>query len=168
MLRIGLSALEQGPVDTTATVAAADPLFEGLDFSLSAPVNVTGQLSSAGQGSFYWRGELRTAIAATCRRCLAPASLRLDVPVNILFTEDDQADDPSVYPIPPRAKTVDLRDAIREELILGVPDFVLCREDCAGLCPHCGKDLNEGPHECQAAPANPQWAALEALKKRES
>jgi uncharacterized protein len=168
MLRIGLSALEQGPVDTAATVAANDPLFEGLDFSLSEPVNVSGHVSAAGQGSYYWRGALRTAIEATCRRCLAPASLRLDVPVNILFTEDDQADDPSVYVIPPRAKTLDLGPAIREELILGVPDFVLCHEDCAGLCPHCGKDLNEGPHECEATPADPRWAGLEALKKRES
>src|SRR5262245_38607744 len=167
MSHIGLSALEQGPVDTVGALAADDPLFQGLDFSLSEPVRVSGQLSAAGPGGYYWRGRLNTAIEATCRRCLAPALLRLDVPVNILFTEDEQADDPSVYVIPPRAQTLDLSEAVREELILGVPDFVLCRENCAGLCPQCGKDLNlnEGPHECRLAAPDPRWAALEALKQ---
>jgi len=166
MLRIGLSALEQGPVDTAATIAVGDPLFDGLTFSLSEPVRVTGQLSDAGAGSYYWRGKLQTAIEAACRRCLAPASLRVDAPVEILFTEDEQADDPSVYVIPARSKTLDLSEAVREELILAVPDYVLCRENCAGLCPHCGKDLNEGPHQCQEAPADSRWGPLGALKKK--
>ena len=55
---------------------------------------------------------------------------------------------------------------MREELILAVPDYVLCRENCAGLCPHCGKDLNEGPHQCQDAPADSRWGPLGALKKK--
>lgn len=167
-MHIGLSALEQGPVATEATVAAGDPLFAGLDFSPSEPVHVTGQLSAAGPGSYYWRGELHTAVDSTCRRCLASVPLRIDAPVNILFTEDEQADDPSVYVIPAHAAKIDLGAAVREELILAVPDYVLCREDCAGLCPHCGKDLNEGPHQCTAAPADPRWSALEALKKGRS
>jgi uncharacterized protein len=92
--------------------------------------------------------------------------MRVDAPVNILFTEDEQADDPAVYVIPPRSRTLDLSGAVREELILAVPDYLLCREDCAGLCPHCGKDLNEGPHECAGRSTDPRWAALEALKGR--
>ena len=168
MLRIGLSALDQGPVDTEATVAPGDPLFAGLDFSLSEPVHVTGQLSAAGPESYFWRGKLHTRIEATCRRCLAGASLRLDAPVNALFTTDEQADDPSVYLLEPRSRTIDLSHAVREELILAVPEYVLCREDCAGLCPHCGKDLNEGPHRCESAPADSPWSALEALKQKPS
>src|SRR5262249_23600562 len=99
---------------------------------------------------------------------LAQTSKRIDAPVNILFTEDEQADDPSVYVIPPHSQTLDLSEAVREELILAVPDYVLCREDCAGLCPHCGKDLNEGPHDCAAKPTDARWAALEALKGRDN
>ncbi len=168
MLRIGLSALEQGPVDTTACVSADDPLLKGMDFSLSEPVRVSGQLCAAGPGSYYWRGKLQTAMDATCRRCLAPASVRLEVPVNILFTEDEQADDLSVYPIPRHATMLDLGGPVREELMLGVPKYVVCREDCAGLCPRCGENLNEGPrpHQCPSSSADPRWAALETLKKR--
>ncbi|MBI4499711.1 MAG: DUF177 domain-containing protein [Gemmatimonadetes bacterium] len=166
MLRIGLGALEQGPVETAGEVAADDPLLKGLDFSLREPVRVSGQLTAAGPGSYYWRGTLETAAEATCRRCLAPAALRLNVPVNVLFTEDQEADDPSVYLIPPRAKTLEMGEAIREELILAMPEYVLCRENCAGLCPQCGKDLNEGPCECQPVSTDPRWAKLEALQKR--
>jgi uncharacterized protein len=155
-------------VETSATVSPDDPLFQGLDVTLSEPLRITGQLSSAGPDSYFWRGALATTVSGTCRRCLAAASEHVEVPVNILFTEDDQADDPSVYVIPPHSTTLDLSDAVREEFILGVPGYVLCREDCAGLCPHCGKDLNEGPHDCAAKPADPRWEALEALKRRDT
>ena len=163
MLRIGLGALEQGPVETAGMIAAADPLFEGLGVTLSESVRVTGQLSAAGPSSFYWRGQLATTVAASCRRCLAPVSLPLAAKVRVLFTADQLADDPSVYVIPEQARTLDLSEAIREELILAVSEYVLCRDDCRGICPQCGKDLNDGPCECRPGAADPRWAALLAL-----
>jgi len=168
MLRIGLSALERGPVETVGAVAVSDPLLEGLGFSLTEPVSVTGHLTAAGPGSYYWQGQFETAAEVACRRCLAPAAFKLKVPVTALFTEDQEADDPSVYFIPPRATTLNLDEAIREELILAVPEYVVCRDGCAGLCPRCGKDLNEGPCECRDGSTDPRWAGLEALKKRSS
>jgi uncharacterized protein len=51
------------------------------------------------------------------------------------------------------------RDAVAHEL----PEQVLCREECAGLCPVCGKDLNENPHEHLERDPDPRWAALEGL-----
>ena len=168
MLRIGLSALERGPVDTAATIAADDLVFEGLEFALDEAVRVTGQLSATGPGSYYWRGRLATAVRTACRRCLAPVVQSLQTPVDILFTEDQQADDPSIYLIPQRSTTLDLSEAIREELMLAVPEYVLCRDDCRGLCPQCGKDLNEGPCDCRPATTDPRWAALLALADRRS
>jgi uncharacterized protein len=94
--------------------------------------------------------------------------VKLKIPVAALFTDDPEADDPSVYFIPPRTTTLSLNEAIREELILAVPEYVVCRDNCAGLCPECGKDLNEGPCDCRAASTDPRWVQLEALKKRSS
>jgi len=69
--------------------------------------------------------------------------------VDVLLTSDPEAaEDPSVYPLPLEATQVDLGAVVREELALEVPGFVLCREDCAGLCPKCGADLNAGPCDC--------------------
>ena len=46
-----------------------------------------------------------------------------------------------------------------------LPEQILCREDCAGLCPVCGKDLNEEPHEHSEREPDPRWAALEGLRE---
>ena len=166
MLRVGLAELEHGPVDTAARLPADDPLFEGLDFALREPVVVSGQLSAAGPDGYFWRGRLETSVGGFCRRCLAPVVRPVDASVDILFSEDDGADDPSIYVIPADSQTLDLSPAVREELILAAPDYVLCRDDCRGLCPRCGKDLNEGPCDCGPETPDPRWAGLAALKER--
>ena len=54
-------------------------------------------------------------------------------------------------------------EAVREELILSVPDYVLCTDECKGICAGCGVDLNTGTCTCKKEPDD-RWAALEALK----
>jgi len=167
MLHVGLSDLEQGPVDTAGQVPVNDPLFEGLGIALHEPVVVSGQLTSAGADSYFWRGKLQTTVGASCRRCLAPVIRPVTTSVDVLFSEDPENDDPSVYVIPPNEKSLDLTPAVREELILAAPDYLLCREDCRGLCPRCGKDLNEGPCDCiPETPEPKKLAGLAALKDR--
>lgn len=53
----------------------------------------------------------------------------------------------------------------RDAFALELPEQILCREDCAGLCPVCGKDLNEEPHEHSERTPDPRWAALEGLRE---
>ena len=55
-------------------------------------------------------------------------------------------------------------DWARDVIALAVPEQILCREDCAGLCPYCGKDLNVEPHEHVDRQLDPRWAALESLR----
>jgi uncharacterized protein len=83
----------------------------------------------------------------------------------MLFVEpgDDEADDPDVFVIPPPGHTLDLRPAIREQWLVVAPAFALCREDCKGLCPTCGTDLNTGA--CDCAPAtDSRWDAIRASR----
>ena len=165
MLRIDLRALERGPVDTAGALAPDDPLFEGLDFTLGEPVRVRGEVVAAGPDQYYWRGELTTRVHGECRRCLAPVDVDVTAPLDVLFTGDAQADDPSAWVIELQATELDLRPTIREELILSAPAYLLCREDCRGLCPGCGQDLNRGSCTCPSS-GDPRWAALEALRDR--
>src|SRR2546422_2859983 len=58
------------------------------------------------------------------------------------------------------------RPAVREELLLAVPQWVVCRDDCRGLCPRCGKDLNAGPCGCPAAPADRSEEHTSELQSR--
>ena len=165
MLRFDLRELSQGPIETQAELAPEDPLFEGLGVVLAEPVRVDGRLQGTGEGRYYWHGKLGAEIRTECRRCLTPVQVPVAADVGALFTEDaEAADDPDSYPLPPRAIEIDLRPAVREELALAVPAYVVCREDCRGLCPQCGNDLNAGPC-CDPAP-DPRWRALADLKSK--
>src|SRR5881397_3570875 len=157
MLQVDLRELARGPVETKAELAGDDPLFEGVAIALADPVAVGGR--------FYWQGSLRTRVAGECRRCLAAVSRVVTANIGVLFTEDpDALEDPNSYPLPPDATVIDLTPAVREELLLAVPQYLECRPDCRGLCPRCGQDLNAGPCGCAPATVDLRWAALAALK----
>src|SRR5574341_1267933 len=165
MLRIDLRVLEQGPVEVAGSLAPDDPLWAGLDFELTKPVRATGQVAGAGDGRYLWRGKLSTAVHGQCRRCLAPVEVTVEAAVGVLFTDDELADDPSARVVDARATVLDLSEAVREELILAVPEYVLCRDDCRGLCPGCGQDLNIGSCGCRPS-QDPRWGPLERLRQR--
>ncbi len=166
MLRVGLRALADGPVETSAVVEPDDPLLDDLDFELGQPLAVRGRLMDSGQGRYFWKGTLECVVEAACRRCLVPVAVRVAADVEVLFTAQDAGDDPATYLIEPGATELVLDDMVREELLLATPDYVLCREDCAGLCPKCGNDLNEGPCSCEGE-RDPRWEALRVLERRE-
>lgn len=166
MLRFDLRELSRGPVETQAELSPGDPLFEGLEAVLVEPVRVEGRLQGTGEDRYYWQGRLSTTVGADCRRCLTPVKVPVAVEVGALFTSDaDAGDDPDAYRLQSHDTEVDLRPVVREELALALPRYVVCRDDCRGLCPSCGKDLNAGPCGCGPA-ADPRWRALADLKAK--
>jgi uncharacterized protein len=157
MLRVDIRDLQRGPVRTDGTLKPDDRAFEGLGLGLDGPVEVTGQLQATGDGEYLWRGHIHGVVRGECRRCLTEVRQPVDVDVDAaVFTTDlESADDPDFYPLPERATAVDVGDVVREEVALaGQSNLLLCREECAGLCPRCGADLNAGPCACRA-PAEP-------------
>ena len=151
----------------TQTADANDTLFEGLEFQLSRDVSLSGRLMEAGSGRYFWHGKLETQVVCACRRCLSPVEVDVAHPLEVLFTEDENADDPAAYVIPQRVMELDPGMAVREELILSVPDYVLCNDSCRGICAGCGADLNKGDCSCEKKP-DERWAALEALKSAQN
>jgi hypothetical protein len=67
---------------------------------------------------------------------------------------------PGLYTLDDRLETVDLLPALREEFLLSLPDFPVCRPDCKGLCDTCGADLNEDACDCEATVTDSRWDAL--------
>jgi len=65
---------------------------------------------------------------------------------------------------PLERQRVELKPAIREQLLLALPMGSLCREDCKGLCASCGQALNEGACDCKPGVVDPRWAQLQKLK----
>lgn len=155
MLSFDLRQLQDGPIATEVTVPAEHPAFEGLTLELVGPVEVGGRLQGTAGDDVLWHGHLTARVAGECRRCLEPVEQLLDESVEVVFSaNEDLLEDPSVYPLAVSASEVDLGQAVREELVLRVEPFPLCRPDCAGLCPTCGADLNAGPCACTAGMTN--------------
>jgi DUF177 domain-containing protein len=112
-------------------------------------------------------------IDAQCSRCLkdAQAPLHIDFEEEYVPVVDANTgapvtiDDPEgeVFRIDKRFD-LDLREGLRQYILMSEPAKPLCRAACAGLCPICGADLNAGPHECEQ-PADERWAALKGLGK---
>lgn len=165
MLSFDLRALEAKAVQVAGQLSVRDPVWGEDDLRPSDAVHVTGRLSTAGSGRFYFSGHMSGHIATLCRRCLGPAELDVKEELQLLFAEEgtEEADEPDVYPIPSRVNSLDLRPAIREQWVLAAPAFALCREDCKGLCPRCGADLNVGDCSCDAN-IDPRWNALRSLR----
>jgi uncharacterized protein len=97
---------------------------------------------------------------SSCRRCATP----VNGVTKAAFQEEFDAAagiDGDTYPMV--HDQVDLELVAREAILLDLPLAPLCRADCAGLCPICGADLNEGTCSCVPEVADPRWAALDAL-----
>jgi len=164
MLQVDPKELARGPVETRGEIAGDDPALAGLDVRLAAPVRVRGRLQAAGEGRCYWQGSLETVVAGECRRCLTPVTAPVQAEIGALFSQEpDAPDDPDVFPVAPDASVIDVTPAVREELALVAPAYLLCRDDCRGLCPRCGHDLNAGPCACPPT-TDPRWAGLAGVK----
>jgi len=169
MLSFDIRSLESHAVQVDGTLGADDPVWQEGDPVPASPVRVRGRLSPAGApGRFYFSGEMHGRLDGECRRCLIPVPVSVDEDdIHLIFAEsadDDAADDPDVYIVDPRARELDLRPAIREHWLLGVPAYAECRPDCKGLCPTCGTDLNTGSCDCTPAATDSRWNALRAIR----
>jgi len=168
MLHLSLAAVDRGDAHLREQVPPDHPMWEGTGVELARPLEVDLKATEVGD-SVLVRGTLATTVRQACRRCLEPVEQEVNEHVDLLFAspvddEDNVADDGEVYPLPARGDDVDLTDAVREQVLLQVPQFTLCREECRGLCPQCGTDLNEGACECVPEQGSSPWDALKNVE----
>jgi uncharacterized protein len=122
-------------------------------------VHVAVQLESLLDGIVV-EGEVRSTWQGDCRRCLRPITGALNGAVHELYQRECTAEES--FPI--EGEQLDLTEMVRAVLLIDAPLVPVCRADCAGLCPTCGADLNDGPCGCAVAPADPRWAALDVWR----
>jgi uncharacterized protein len=90
----------------------------------------------------------------------------LDVPIRAREYQATNADTEELVTPYLAEDTLDLSSWARDALVLALPDKILCRPDCAGLCPVCGRDLNVEPHEHEDEQTDSRWAALAELREK--
>jgi uncharacterized protein len=126
-----------------------------------APIDVDVELESLTDGIVV-TGRVTAPWEGACRRCLGPAGGTLDVPVRELYQARPESDEAFAI----TGELLDLEPLVREAVLLELPLAPLCRPDCAGLCPECGADRNEGDCGHHGVAADPRWAALDDLRDR--
>ncbi|HSL84089.1 MAG TPA: DUF177 domain-containing protein [Thermoanaerobaculia bacterium] len=138
------------------------------------PVSWSGRISrlDGPDGGYLLRGRISYEQTLACQRCLAEVVEPVTEEVELLVLSHDpgieeeerelQEKDLGVLVV--EGEELDLGPVLREQIQLNVPMRPLCREECAGLCPTCGADLNRGP--CQSGPpaADPRGSGLAALR----
>ncbi len=137
------------------------------EVTLAAPVEGELVLSSTGR-TVWLRGQVRTVAGLTCGACLSGFEQPIDVPISEEFRRAGGASGPAqeeltsedfLVPVEP-GDSIDVTEIVRQNLILALPIAPRCREECRGLCPRCGADLNRGPCACQGREIDPRLAPL--------
>lgn len=148
-------------------------LWNGAEVALAEPVNVAGAAMTTADGVVVVRGSWRAAVAHECGRCLEELRLAVERPMNIVYMPSDSSDsndqdDPDVRLLDAGASTLDLKEAIREEVLLEAPRYVLPAEGEDGRCVQCGDPTARFRHPSNEAEtdADPRWAALLSLQSR--
>jgi uncharacterized protein len=120
------------------------------------------------------QGRLATRLEMACARCLEPITQDVKRDFDLLYRPqgaDAGRDEMSVTDAEAEisyyeGEGLPLEDVVREQVLLAAPLKVTCREDCKGLCPHCGKNLNEGDCSCTVQEEEPRWAALKEIRNK--
>ena len=120
------------------------------------------------------RGKVATSLEVACARCLELVVHEVDRNFDLLYRplgtdaghEELSVTDAEAEIGYYQGESLLLEDALREQVLLALPLKTVCREDCRGLCPHCGKNLNEIQCSCAAQMEDPRWAALKEIRDK--
>ena len=170
------------PVSLELLAEALEAPGKDTGFHATRPTSLHAFLRRVGTGVLL-EGSLTAHVGAPCKRCTAP--VELDLPVSFVLnlvpaapqrpgaSPDDEKEgaesdgsfgldeaDQEVFD----GKTIDLDPIVREQVLLALPMNAVCREDCQGLCAHCGQNLNEQQCGCAPRVVDPRFAVLKDIK----
>ena len=157
---IDLESLLQGGCERVALDESFDFSKEALDgvFPFTTPVHVAGDIVNRA-GIVTMRAAAECTMRFVCDRCAGQAERQLRVPMEHILVSELQSDDDADQYILVSDGKLDLFQLTLEDVFLSLPSKLLCKEDCKGICPQCGKNLNEGPCDCKKE-IDPRLAAL--------
>ncbi|HEU4766504.1 MAG TPA: DUF177 domain-containing protein [Pyrinomonadaceae bacterium] len=170
-MRIELEKLEGGRRDFAHVYQPDElnPIDERVD--LTQPATIKGRVRLSGNEVLV-EGHVEAEAQLECDRCLKPVQLPVSADFTLEYiTGADYASSSaaalseeemsvSVFD----GESIDVDEIVKEQILLEVPARTLCREECKGICPECGIDLNTGECSCTPNEIDPRWAALKKFK----
>ena len=154
-------------------------------YRAQGPTHVEAQLSKVERRVFL-QANSTSLLTAPCGRCLSPVTVEVPVRIDLTFVPEAEVREASGATAPERGaghpggsfgeaaadeetysgKVIDFGPAVREQILLSVPGYPVCRESCKGLCPVCGANLNDGDCGCDRRTPDPRWAGLEKFRQK--
>ncbi|HEX6045982.1 MAG TPA: DUF177 domain-containing protein [Pyrinomonadaceae bacterium] len=174
-MRIELENLEGGKGSFVRTYQPDElnPVDERV--SLTVPASVKGTVKRAGNDVCV-NGHVDARVQVECDRCLKPVELPVSADFDLEYITGAEYESSSAAALSEEelavsvfdGDAIDVDEIVKEQILLAVPARTLCREDCKGICPECGMDLNTGQCNCAADEVDPRWAALKSLKNTDT
>ena len=169
---VDLVTLEKSPQAFSAVFAPDEIDLEGAAVKLESPVTINGSIEKHILRADV-EGEISAAAVKTdCARCLSPIEKDLKIPFRVSYVEPENysqgsevelsEDDLDVSIL--ENERIDIKELVREQILLDQSESVQCRADCQGLCAECGANRNLIDCNCKEKEIDPRWAALKNLK----
>jgi uncharacterized protein len=160
-------------VERTFDPSTFDP--QDPDYRVAAPVDLTMDVHKMGQDAFRVAGRARTRLELDCSRCVEPFQVPVDTAFELRYVPQDQNSgegerevaDEDLSTAYYRDGMLDVVEMLREQFQLALPMKPLCADDCRGLCPQCGANLNSANCDCRPKWEDPRLAPLKGLVYRD-
>ncbi|MDR3085691.1 MAG: DUF177 domain-containing protein [Christensenellaceae bacterium] len=153
---------ERLPFEVEGEFAAFE--FSGDALAFDGPVKVRGFMTGIGE-DITVEGQIEALLLGSCARCLQTAKIALRIPFAEVFTRQPSEEHPDAFLF--EGAKADIDEMVLANLFMNLPMQILCKGDCKGLCPVCGKDRNREPCDCDQMRADSPFAALRNLFKDE-
>lgn len=155
-----------GKIDINGVVYMPDTDFLGEMYRFNEPLNVLGSVSNNGK-SLILRAHCTGRMLTQCARCMKDIEVDVDFEIDENLVQDNEEvsvdDDVIVFSEP----QIDIDNIVADCFLMNVEGKYLCSEDCQGLCPQCGADLNTESCDCGQDNIDPRWAALVDIMKED-
>lgn len=171
-MRVELARLEDGRGEFGHQYQAGELSLDDERIKITAEPEVTGAIRQDGS-RVKLSGQVKGGLGVECDRCLKPvhlavnSSFRLDYVTAKDYQQQQAVEleaedlDLAVFD----GEAIDVDALVAEELFLAIPDHVLCKNDCLGICAVCGVDRNSADCNCESAEIDPRWAALKTVNR---
>lgn len=171
---IAIQELERHPVRFNVDLPAGVVSFEDDHMRQASSLHAEGsaQLLNRSLGEIRIHGDLKVTMEATCDRCLETAPYTMDDKFDLVYMPssvarsggEDEVDQAALEIGYYDGAGIALNDVLREVVLLALPMQLVCGEDCKGICPVCGKNLNQGACGCHPQAADDRWSKLKEFR----
>ena len=169
MLRVDLHRLRRSrALKLSASIESDHEIWAGSELKFTDPVEVAGSVSATAGGGVVVRGFWKAPVSYDCSRCLRELRLEVERPLTLVYVPADgwEVSDPEVRTLGVQETTLDLTEAIREEVVLEIPRYLVPREQEDGRCTECGDRVERFSRVGNefGSEIDPRWSALEVLR----